>query len=403
MTRTRQILLPFLAGLVFLTVGHSLVRAGGLDSIPRESLVFVESLDAQGKPMSLAVGVIVKKGFVALNYHYVVGASAIECFKSGETERHKSDGFLTVEEAQDLIVISVPTLTGAVADLGGYSFPQNNTAVQLTASPGMAGGGEFRRMQFAGAMVSGTKEIDGRTFPQVISQQVEECTGGPIFQGPKVVGFTVAGYQDENRYYAYAVPSYELRRLLNRSFIIKTYSSVSDLKPTPYAPFQGKLMESLESVLWMRIADAERTARRKQKMIVIDVTTKWAGWSSLMVKNTYSKKSIIRYLNENFLAVQLDAESNDTITFNGLTYTRNSGSPYNALAYSLLEGNMQFPSTVILDEDVNELLVIPGYMDAKKMEVVLHYFFEKAYERRDMSFQQFESLFWRSQQNLGGN
>lgn len=402
MTRIRQILLPFLAGLVFLTVAHSRLAANGLDSIPKESLVFVESLDAQGKPMSIAVGVIVKKGFVALNYHYVIGATSIQCFKAGETERHKSDGFLTVEEAQDLIVISVPTITGSVADLGGYSFPVNSTPVQLTGAPSLAGG-EFRRMQFASAIVSGTKEIDGRTFPQIISQQVEECTGGPIFQGPKVVGFAVAGYQDENRYYAYAVPSYELRRLLNRSFIIKTYSSVADMKPTPYAPFQGKLMESLEAVLWMKIADAERMARRKQKMIVIDVTTNWAGWSNLMAKNTYSKKSIIRYLNENFLAVQLDAESNDTIVFNGLSYSRNSGSPYHALAYSLLEGNMQFPSTVILDEDVNELLVIPGYMDAKKMEVVLHYFFEKAYERRDMSFQQFESLFLRSQQTMGGN
>ena len=56
MTRIRQILLPFLAGLVFLTVAHTRLAANGLDSIPKESLVFVESLDAQGKPHYRARG-----------------------------------------------------------------------------------------------------------------------------------------------------------------------------------------------------------------------------------------------------------------------------------------------------------------------------------------------------------
>lgn len=373
------------------TALHAATPPGnGLDSIPRESIVIVESFDAAGKSLSSAVGVIVKKGFVATNYHYLVGASEVVCYKLGESTKYVSDGFLTVEEAQDMIVLSVPTMVGNSVDLGGYEFPKSGTTVQLTAAP------EHRTVQFANAVVSGTKEILGRNLPQMISPQMMECTGGPIFQGKKVVGFAVAGYRDD-KYYAYGIPSYELRRLLNRSFIIKTYSSVSDLAPTPFTPFQARLMESLEAVLWQSIPDAERLAARKQKMILIDVSTKWAGWSGLMEKNTYSKKSIIRYLNENFYAVRLDAETYDTIVFNHLSWYRNYGSPYHTLAYTLLEGNMQFPSTVILDEEINELLVIPGYMDAKKLEVVLHYFFEKAYLDTNISFQQFESRYWQRQ------
>jgi thioredoxin-related protein len=231
---------------------------------------------------------------------------------------------------------------------------------------------------------------------------MDDCTGGPVFQGKKVVGFVVAGYRDD-RYYAYCIPSSEARRLLNRSFIIKTYGSVSNLRPTPSTPFQTSLMESLEAVLWQTIPMAIRLAAQKRRMILIDVTTRWAGWSNLMDKNTYSKKSIIRYLNENFYAVRLDAETHDTITINGLTYYRNYGSPYHSLAYYLLDGNMQFPSTVILDEDTNELLAIPGYMDAKKLEVVLHYFYEKAYLNEALSFQQYEFRYWQRQQEKGGN
>ncbi len=370
---------------------------GAMDSIPRASLVFVEGFDAKGQSISVSVGVIVKKGFVALNYHYLVGATEVKCYKPGETQAHVSNGFLSVEEAQDLIVISVPTLEGNIANLSPLNFPGNGAIVQLT------GNADQHRLLFGHAMISGTKDILGKTMPQMISTQMEDCTGGPIFQGATVVGFAVAGYLDDHRYYAYGIPAYELRRLLNRSFIIKTFSATSEMSPTPFAPFQANLMESLEAVLWQNFADAERVVTKRKKMVLIDVSTKWAGWSNLMEKNTYSKKGIIRYLNENFYAMRLDAESNDTIVFNRLAYHRNSGSPYHTLAYSLLEGNMQFPSTVILDEELNELLVIPGYMDAKKMEVVLHYFFEKAYLNVALSFQQYEYKYWEKLRALDGH
>jgi thioredoxin-related protein len=365
--------------------------ANGLDSIPRETLVFVEGFDAQGQSMSVSIGVMVKKGYVALNYHYLVGASSVSVFKPGEAQRYASDGYLSVEERQDLIVISVPELSGKYAVISDLDFPKEGATVQLTASA------DQRRLQFANAVVHGNKDIDGVIMPQMVSTTMDECTGGPIFQSGKVVGFTLAGYLDENRYYAYGVPAYQVKRLLTRSFIIKTYTSFSDLAPMAVTPYQGILMESLESVLWKPVQEAERMARNKGKMLFIDVSTKWAGWSNLMEKNTYSKKSIIRYLNENFLAVKLDAETTDTITFNEQAYTRNSGSLYHSLAYSLLEGNMQFPSTVILDDEVNELLVIPGYMDAHKMEVVLHYFYEEAYKTPGQSFQQYEQRYWEGQ------
>ncbi len=374
-----------------------LALEGGMDSIPRNALVFVEGFDSQGKSISISVGLIVKKGFVALNYHYLVGATEVKCFKPGETQAHVSNGFLSVEENQDLIVISVPTLEGTIANLSPLNFPANGSTVQLTGSA------DQHRLVFGNALVSGTKDILGKTMPQMISTQMEDCTGGPIFQGNQVVGFAVAGYLDDRRYYAYGIPAYELKRLLNRSFIIKTFSAMSEMAPTPFAPFQANLMESLEAVLWQSFADAERVVTKRKKMVLIDVSTKWTGWSNLMEKNTYTKKGIIRYLNENFYAVRLDAESNDTIVFNRLAYHRNSGSPYHTLAYSLLEGNMQFPSTVILDEELNELLVIPGYMDAKKMEVVLHYFFEKAYLNVALSFQQYESKYWEKLRVLDGN
>lgn len=364
------------------------------DSIPTESLVLVESFDQDGQRISLAVGVMVKRGFVALNYHLVAGAKDVVVYRPGGAERFPSNGYLAVEEDEDLIVISVPALTGKYVQLGGTAFPDEGTAVQMTLAP------DQNRLRFGTATIFGQKEVLGRNLPQLVSNEIEECTSGPIFTENKLCGFAVAGYLDGKRYFGYAIGSAAFRGMLYRSFIIKSYNSLRDTKAIGAGYYQKSLMESLTAILWQSMPDAERMARKKRKMILIDVSTKWAGWSKLMDKNTYSKKSIIRYLNENFYSVRLDAESNETIPFNNVAYTRNYGSTYHTLAYSLLEGKMEFPSIVILDEEINEIFVIPGYMDANKMEVMLHFFSEKAYLNENMTFSQFEERFWQRQATL---
>ena len=380
----------FILGLQLSAFAHS-SHLTSVDSLPKEALVLVESFDADGKSLSVALGVIVKKAFVALNYHYVAGAKDVVVYRPDGNERFPSNGYLAVEEDDDLIVISVPALTGKIVQLGGTPFPDEGATVQMTLAP------DQKRLRFAQATVHGKKEVLGKMLPQVLSGQIDECSGGPVFWDNKLCGFSAAGYLDGQRFFGYCIPSSSFRGMLYRSFIIKSYNSLRDTRPIGQGYYQASLMESLTSILWQSMGDAERMARKKGKMVLIDVSTKWAGWTLLMNKNTYSKKSIIRYLNENFLAVRLDAETNDTIPFNNVSYTRNFGSPYHTLAYSLLEGKMEFPSIVILDEEMNEIFVIPGYMDANKMEVMLHFFSEKAYLNENVSFSQFEQKFWQRQ------
>jgi thioredoxin-related protein len=176
--------------------------------------------------------------------------------------------------------------------------------------------------------------------------------------------------------------------LLTRSFIIKSFNSLRDAKPLSASFFQAELMEGLTAVLWMSITDAERMSKKLRKMIVIDLSTRWTGWGQ-MHKRNFNSKRIIRYMNEAFYAVKMDAETADTIVFNQLQYTRRPGSPYHTLAESLLEGQMEFPSIVFMDERLNVLMVVPGSMDARRLEVALHYFGEKAYLNPKVSYQQF--------------
>ena len=360
--------------------------AAGADSAFVASMVFVESLDEEGKTVHLGTGVITKNGFVATNYHYTAGVDKVIITKPSDPTKYEVNGYLSVEESKDLIILSVPNLKGQAVKIGYKDEPEQGKQVRIIDTP------ENKTLKHAAAIVKGHKEIAEFNFPQLISTEVDECIGGPVFLGNELAGFVIAGYLD-NKFYSFLMPASELRRIMNRSFIIKDLESLEDESPVKQSHYQSALIESLTAILWMPIEDAIRLAEKKNKKVLIDVFTDWNGWCKVMDQNTYSVKMVIRYINENYYAVKLDAESRDVHTFKGKEYTYDEESRNHQLAYSLLDGKMDFPSTIFLDESSNVLTKIPGYIDAPKMDVVLHYFSENAYLQPGKTFQDFEQSY----------
>lgn len=354
-------------------------------------IVIVESRDANGNLIGRGAGVLMKKGYVACNYHLVAGAPQVVIVKPGEFKEFPADGYLTVEEGKDLIILSVPGITGTSARLtlkdnlaDGYTV----TVVERMQS---------RQFKYAKAEIRGRKDLMGLSLQQVVSRDARDCISGPVFGQGEMVGFTTAGYWD-GRYYSYMVPATELSRIQNRSFIIKDIHSLPDTLPMTQSEFQATLMSSLTSILWVPLHEAETQAAAKKKKVVITIFTDWCGWCTVMNQNTWNKLNIIRYVNENYFAVKLDAETRDVIRFRGTDFSYMTNLHSNQLAWSLLNGVMEFPSTVFLDEGGNVLTVIPGFMDAGKMEVVMHYFNENAHLKPGMTFQEYEISYARKKE-----
>ena len=138
-----------------------------------------------------------------------------------------------------------------------------------------------------------------------------------------------------------------------------------------------------EKISWMSIEEAEARCAQAPKMIFIDVYTDWCGWCKRMDKSTFANPVIARYMNEHFYAVKLNAETSDTITFQGqqyVGYVREDGRQgSHRLARTLLNGRMSYPSYVIMNEEMRALQVIPGYQNEKAFEPMMHFFGDKVY------------------------
>ena len=145
---------------------------------------------------------------------------------------------------------------------------------------------------------------------------------------------------------------------------------------------EKKQAEPQQKVKWMTFSEAYDLNKKKPKGIFIDVYTDWCGWCKKMDATTFLNPEIVKYMNDKFYCVKMNAEMKDTLVIDGVTFVNpnpSSGRSSHQLAVELLRGKMSYPSYVFLNEKSQLLTVVPGYQQAKPFEVILHYFGEGAY------------------------
>lgn len=168
---------------------------------------------------------------------------------------------------------------------------------------------------------------------------------------------------------------------MKKTFFISVFVMIS-LVVLP----QGK------EVKWYTIQEAEKLIKENPRPMLIDTYTDWCGWCKKLDQDTFSNPVIAEILNSKFYPVKFDAEGKEPVTFQGTTFI-NDGKAGKAhqLAVTLLRGQLSYPNIVFFNEKIQLLTNVPGYKDAKMMEVLLSFFAEKAYDKQN--FQDFEKTF----------
>jgi thioredoxin-related protein len=148
---------------------------------------------------------------------------------------------------------------------------------------------------------------------------------------------------------------------------------------------------SANEIQWISLAELEKKMKKEPRKVYIDVYTSWCGWCKVMDKKTFTNPDVINYINSTYYAVKLNAEQKEPISFMGKTFPFNGEYKANMLAVELMGGQMSYPTTVILQEDLMNPAPIPGYLDVAVIEKVLKYFGENHYKTK--KYDEFEKSF----------
>lgn len=136
----------------------------------------------------------------------------------------------------------------------------------------------------------------------------------------------------------------------------------------------SKSSENKAGIKFMSFEEMNKLQKIKPKKVVVDVYTDWCGWCKVMDQKTFTHKEISKYVNKNYYAVKLDAESSEKVLYKGEVLT-------SAELASRVWGVSGYPTTVYLDENLSPIVQpISGYLDTTAFNKIVHFFGENAYK-----------------------
>jgi thioredoxin-related protein len=170
---------------------------------------------------------------------------------------------------------------------------------------------------------------------------------------------------------------------------ILVYTLENIFRSTPYEEF-GKYFEKAfydttkakTELKWYSFNEALALNKKQPRKMVVEIYTSWCNGCRVMNKTTFSDSLNADYINKNFYLIDFNAESKDTVSFNGKVYMNNGsgGTPFHQLAMSLVNNNLALPTTIVIDEKLQPIDLVPQYLSPAAIEPVLRFYGSNAYK-----------------------
>lgn len=158
------------------------------------------------------------------------------------------------------------------------------------------------------------------------------------------------------------------------SYYINNESNYRFASETTY---QEENLYANSLVNWVTFEEAYNKCKKNPRPIMVDVYTTWCGPCKMMTTQTFNHPQIAKYINDNFYAVKFDAESKDTVKFDKYVFVSsdvtNAKAPHQ-FAASILDNQLAYPSIVFLNNQIQRLDIIKGFLPPQNFEPVLTYY-----------------------------
>lgn len=158
--------------------------------------------------------------------------------------------------------------------------------------------------------------------------------------------------------------------------------------------FMGRPLGEGKGVNWISLEQASELMKKEKRPILIDLYTDWCGWCKVMDRKTYGNKKVADYLAAKFYTVKFNAESKGAVRWQNRDFAYNTRYKTHDLAIFLTNGNLSYPTTVVIYPDGSAPQAIPGYLEISDFELIAKYFGEGYYGKTP--FDHYKSAFRKS-------
>ncbi|HRG00986.1 MAG: DUF255 domain-containing protein [Bacteroidia bacterium] len=173
------------------------------------------------------------------------------------------------------------------------------------------------------------------------------------------------------------------------NYIEQDNSSFSFVSDNTYTEFHEN-----SPVNWISFDEAYIKCKKNPRPIMIDIYTTWCGPCKMMSNQTFNNPDIAKYINDNFYAVKFDAESKDSVKFDKYVFVSTDPSNPKAphqFAASILDNQLAYPSIVFLNNQIQRLDILKGFMPPKNFEPILNYYGSGDYQK--IKWEEYEKTF----------
>ena len=141
------------------------------------------------------------------------------------------------------------------------------------------------------------------------------------------------------------------------------------------ANFETKSVQTngKENIKWYSFSEGVAKAKKEKKYMIVDFYTDWCMYCKKMDAETYSDKKVSDYINEKFVPIKVNAESKNSIQFDGKTITeRELAMGFNVNSY---------PTIFFMSGEKDAVGTAPGFVDAKQFYTLSTFVATDAYKK----------------------
>ncbi len=133
---------------------------------------------------------------------------------------------------------------------------------------------------------------------------------------------------------------------------------------------------------WQSFRETDKLLKENPKKVFITLYTSWCKWCKKLESEVLSDTALSNYINGHYYAIRFNAESKEDVSFFGQTFSYDPIAKVHSLALALMESDIGYPSSFILDEELELLQPVKGFVKKEEISPILQFYGDNHYQSK---------------------